>query len=249
MHKNVRLSWTIVITFFLLFIGSIGCSSAQEGELGVVLLEIDSQRASVETDIENLESEYLSLLEEYDSPEDKGGIYSAMAFSHAQSGMIQPEKTAEYCEKALQYPLDIAMMAQMYVFWADALQVKSIASTENEFLSARRNIAEVSLTGLKLILDRGIPRERQEPPAVGIYDVPPSDPEFQSLLEKHNEEVAIRKEVMLQNKLIQHRNALTEKITFLYSLKPDAIDELANLTTEILDNDSAIKELLVQVKR
>jgi len=250
MRDNKKLGWMIVIITLMLFFSSIsGFSNAQENDLDRRLFEINSRLAGKKTDTGNLEKECLKLLEEYDSNEDQGRIYSAIAFIYSQSGMIQPEKTVEYCKKALMYPLEIATACQMYVFWTDALQIEYSNSTGQKFASARREIIIPCLTGLKLILNNKIPKEMQEPPAVSnfYYHGPQSNLEYQKLLKKHNDEILTRKRVMMQNKLLQHRNVLIDKCVSLYSRKPYAISELYNFAQEILGNDDAVSEILSAV--
>ena len=214
------------------------------------LLEIDKQRGEKKVEMETLEEECLKLLRKYDAPEEKGEINAAVAFMYANEGMRQPTKVAEYCEKALSYPLKITKACQLYVYWGESLEAKHSDSKSDIFVAVRRQIVMPYLTGLKLVLDNQTTREIQEPPAVGKYryDGPTSDPQYRKMLKKHKDEISKRKRVILQNKLVEYRKVFTSKCVALYSRKPFATDELERIAIDILKNREAVKELVTEVK-
>jgi len=245
MRKNFKLN---TLTILLLTCHSL--INAQERSLERSLLEIDVQRAGENTDTEKLTSECLKLIQEFNSPEEMGKIYTEIAVIYSQNGMKDPDKTVEYCEKALKYPIDLETACQMYVFWGDALQFKYWNLRGEEFTFARQQILQSCLKGLKIIWDNKIPKERQRLTAVNIidFDGPLNDPFYKELLEKHKQEIEVRKKIDLQNKLIQHRDALIEKCAFLYSNTSNDLIELRQLSERILQNSNAVDELIDSVK-
>lgn len=230
-------------SFFLLY--------ADVGDLKYRLAAIDQQRDGKDTQTVELERNCLELLEEFTTREDSGMIYAQIALIYAQGGMTQPDKTASYCEIALRYPLKASMEAQMFVFWADALQVKHIESSGDEFTVARREIVNVCLNGLKRILSHKPPKSRQTLPVVHRFDYggPKDDPAYQELLRRNKEEMAQRKKIIEQNTLVMHREALLEKCIYLYSLEPQATDEFERLAGEIFGDEDAVKELISRIER
>lgn len=201
--------------------------------------------------MEELEARHRKLLRETDSSEDKGKIYAEIASMYASSGIQRYlTEVIEYCQKALQLPLDISTACQMYVYWGEALEAKYRDATGEDFIAKRQQIVIPYLTGLKLVIENQTTRKRREPPAVSRYryDGPPNDPEYQAMLKKHEEEITARENVMLQNKLVDYRNVFTSKCVDLYSREPFAQDELQQLAGEILENEDAAKEILTEVR-
>lgn len=219
--------------------------------LDKLLKELDGKRVAGETGAEELETKYLKLLEDHRSPEERGKIYAQIAFTYSQSGMKQPEKTIRYCQQALQYPLEVDVACQLYIFWADALQVKRHDSIGPEFADARREIIQPCLNGLKLVLDNLTATTAQPVPPVGKYDYggPTTDPAYQKLVDKHSEESSARKKAMLQNKLLRFREVLTSKCISLYSHEPYTRDELKQQVSKTLKNDKIVEEIVVEVER
>jgi hypothetical protein len=222
---------------------------ADDDALGRRLNQIDMERNGLMTDTNKLVNECLKLLDENSSSKDKGEVFAQVAVIYAQNGLTEPEKAAEYCEKALKNPLETTTAAQMYVFWADALQVKHRHASRGEFSAARRETAVICLRGLKVILDQHVPDKRQALPLVQRFDCesPPDSPEHQRLSRKNQEQVAAREKVMAQNTLILHRDALTEKTRVLYSRSPRADGELLRLAWEHLEDEKAVATLFEKV--
>lgn len=221
------------------------------------LREIDGQIEGSNTDTKKLERQGLNLLDQYTSPEERGRIYAQIAHVYAQSGLKEPDRLgeyAEYCEKALQYPLDVVAAVRMYGYWASALwsgsrrQVHSRESPWDQFREARREIASLFLRGMKLILDQGTPAEAQPLPMVGKFRCRPVDsPECQDMVKKHEERRRARARVMLENDLVLRRKMLIDHCVHIYSQEPVATEELAVLAREILRDEDAVTELLARV--
>ena len=230
-------------------------ASVRGDELRKHLAQIDMQKGRV--DIEKLERQCLDLLDEYTSPADQGRIYAQIVRVHGQTGLKDPGKVAEYCQKALEYPLDVVTAARMNGYWASALrrpcvrrQVHSRESPWHKFPDTRKEIATLFLRGMKLILDEGGPTERQPLPPVDKFRCGPADsPYCQELVKKNKEQVRARRKAELENDLVLHRDILTEKCVYIYSQEPVDTKELATLAREILDDEDAVTELLARVAR
>jgi len=257
MHKYV-IKWLEgmrVLTIFIALAGGFfmkDVSNAGEEQLNQRLAAISSQNKGV-GDWGKLEAECLNLLKEYESPEDKGKIYAAIALTYSKSGYSSREdiripKSIKYCKKALQYPLEVTTACEMYGRWTGALMVKYWDSEKEEFVKRRQEAIVPCLTGLKLALDNKAPKKRQPPPAVGIYHISPSSPHYQKVMKKYKEELAARKKWEFENKLYNSRRALTQSCVSLYSHEPYDTDELEQLASEILKDDEAIREILAEVR-
>ncbi len=232
--------------------------SLQVYPLEQTLARIRSGNMGAGTDRGRLEEECLKLLEEYESRADKGKIYTAIAYIYSSKGYAplaediiqQALKAAEYCEKALQYPLEVIDACRMNIYWADALKIVNYDSAGDTFAAARREIVMPYLAGLKLVLANQTATERQPPPPVNLYDHSGSedDPVYKEMVEKHKAEVAERKRVMLQNRLIRYRSVVTQGIVHLYSRKPYATDELRQFAGKVLKDREAIREIIAEVE-
>ena len=153
------------------------------------LAAITSKDKGEGTDVNSLESSCLELLSKYNSREDKGLIYSKIALMYSGKGYTSANdariaKTAEYCKKALDYPLDAVTACEMYGRWAGSLTVKYWKCTQEEFVKGRQDAIMPCLTGLKLALDNKAPKERQKLPVIQLFDHPgpTTDAVYQAML-------------------------------------------------------------------
>lgn len=215
------------------------------------LAAIDRQRNGLQTDTESLEKKCLALLNQYTAAPDRGRIYAQIALIYAQAGLKDPDKTAAYCKRALEYPLDTTTGVQMYMFWADALQVKSAGVSKEDFVVARIEMVTKSLRGLKLILQENPPKEVQPVPAVDRFDCTglDDDPICRELAQKKKEQIAARERIMLHNTLVHDRTSLTEKIVELNAHDPVDIDGLRALAWRVLEDKETVEELGQRVQR
>lgn len=205
------------------------------------LRELDARRDGLNTEPGVLEKEALQLLDEGVLPEDRGKVYAQIALIYAQSGLTRPAKTAEYCMKALENPLDPATAAQTYVFWADALEVQARRQHGEVPARAKREIAEICLDGVKMILDHDVPAARQPLPRVHRVSLGngQDDAAHRDFLAKHEAQLTARKRIMLLNTLVHHRDALLDKVIRLYQGNPMSLQEFRRLTEGILGDERA----------
>ncbi len=250
--KDSTMNRLVKCTLLITVCCASSAASVRGDDLRKHLAEIDMQKGRTKT--EKLERDCLDLLDEYSSPADQGRIYAKIAHVHAQTGLKDPDKTAEYCEKALEYPLDLVIRVQMYGYWASALhsacsrQVHWGESPWDEFPDVRKEIAAISLRGIKLILDQGIPGERQPLPRVDKFSChPPDSLSCQELVKRNKEQVRARRKARLENDLVSHHKILTEKCVYLYSQEPVDRKELEVLAREVLGDEGAVAELVARV--
>ena len=147
-------------------------------------------------------------------------------------------------------PEQLLDSVKSYSDQACSIQLQYIESNETEFGAGRKEWAPLRLQGLALLLDNGVPSERPEVPNVNKFHYGGSrdEPEYQALLQKHEEEVEAHKKAMLLEKLVRWRGELTGNIVGSYSNQPYAVDELRQLAGEILKNDAAVGEIVAQVE-
>ena len=252
MCQQINSKWLtcLMVPVILFLVCPAGFSSESDGKLAQQLARIRSQNKGEGTDWGKLEAECLTLVQDHNSPEEKGKIYATIALIYAEKGYSSREdvripKALKYCKKALQYPLDVRTACEMYGRWTGSLMVTYWSYPEEEFVKLRQEAIIPCLTGLRLALDHNAPKEYPKtPPPVGKYD----SPDDEELMKKHKQELAARKKWEFESELYFQRKVLTQICVSLYSHKPYNTDELKNFAEQILKNyDDAVKELLAQV--
>lgn len=257
MLKYDKFKWTAGVVVFIMCFGCLeGFSMVSEEELNQRLATIRTKNKGEGSDWGKLEAECLKLVQDHNSPVQKGQIYTTIAFIYSEKGYSSPNdvripKALEYSKKALEYPLEVTTACEMYSRWAGSLMVQYWERTEGEFVKIRQEAIVPCLTGLKLALDNKAPKKRQTLPIINLfdYDGPETDPVYQEMLKKHKEQVANYKKVKVQNELYMQRKVLTQRCISLYSHKPYATDELRRLAQEILKNHfDVVEELVTEVE-
>lgn len=233
-----------------------GFSMEANEQLSQRLAAIRSQNKGEGTDWGKLEAECLKLVQDHNSPEEKGKIYATIARIYAEKGYCSREdvripKALEYSKKALQYPLEVTTACGMYGRWTGSLMVTYWSYPEEEFIKVRQEAIVPCLIGLKLALDNKAPKEYPEaPPPLGKYDIhPEKGPIYEEAVRKQKQQLAARKKWQFEAELYHQRKALTQICVSLYSHKPYATDELKSLAQKILKNyDAVVNELVAEVE-
>jgi hypothetical protein len=231
--------------------------------LDINLARIINQDKGEGTDIQKLEDQCLLLLNDYNSPADKGKIYAKIALMYSGHGYsslksIRIAKTEEYCWKALEYPLDTLTTCETYSSLSGAQIAPYYERPAEEFARARKEAIVTCLTGLKLALDNNAPNELKEqrvhrPPIVFNYDGDPNSPYVQKRLKeitKYNEELMVEhKKEKLEEQLYIIRRAAIDGCVSLYSSKPPYdTNELEKFARDILNgHEDAIDEIMSKV--
>jgi hypothetical protein len=238
-----------VVQLLAMFLYSLVCAwpLGQQKSLNERLDQIERQ-AATGTSLGKTEAEALELTKVYPSPKDVGTVYAHIAFMYARRSAPyqQTAKVIAYATMALKYPVDLADEANVYLDWGTAIMFKYWPG--EEYLQHRREVVIPLLTGLKLLLDKGVPEKIGELPAVGKFDVPENDPHYQEIVKKHQQQEEVRKKAEEINKLAIIRIALTSTIFSLYAFGADATPEMKELASQILKNDAAVAALAAKTK-
>jgi hypothetical protein len=255
MRKYVKFRWLTGMIIFIICVAClIGFSMEEHEELNQRLGAIRSQKRQLGewADWGKVEAQCLELIKDYNSPGERGKIYTTIASIYSQEGWHfasedpRIPKAIKYCKEALKYPLEVTAACEMHGRLAGAMLVKYRNSTEEEFVKIRQEAIVSCLTGLRLALDHNAPKDHPEPPPpVGKYD----SPDDQELMNKHKQQLAARKEWQFLEKLYFQRKALTQRCLSFYSHKPYATDEFKLTAEKILkEHEGVAKELVAEVQ-
>ena len=198
---------------------------------------------------ENLiETEVKKLLEEFNAPEEHALIYKKVAFRYANTGSsLHPEKTARYCEKALEYNQEVLDSCLLYGYWGTAIRYKY--KNEGRYLDslARRDIVIFYLKALYIIAKHQTQFEKRELLKVSLsalaLEYPNDDPD-----ELRKKSLERKRYVMFQNDLIYYRSMLINQCARLYILNPINIHDMEHLAQEIINNKEIVTELISRVR-
>lgn len=217
-------------------------------ELKSRLAQIDGQRDGLSTPSEKLENECLALLTEDSTPKEKGMIYAQIAMIYAQNGMSAPDKTVEYCKKALEFPLDLVKRGDLHIFWADALQIKHRQVPRGQRDAARRELVTVVLRGLDLVLQQNPPPTTLILPVVNKFEAGDAIT-LEELMEINRKELAAREQVRLKNEMVRCRDILVNKCVTVYAGVRNAENELQELTEDIIADETRIRKIIDLVEQ
>ncbi len=255
---------TIVVCIMASTSNAFPISPRDATPLDINLIRITNQDKGRGTDVQKLEDNCLELLKDHNSPEDKGKIYAKIAFMYSSHGYSSPNdiriaKTAEYCRKAIECPLDVITTCETYSNLCGSQISPYRDSPQPEFAKARKEAIVTCLTGLKLALDNNAPKELKQqvhrPPIVANFTGNPNDPHYKEMLKevtKYNEELmAEHKKEKLEEQLYIIRRAGIESCAGLYSYKsPYDTNELENYAREILKgHDDAVDEIMARTRQ
>lgn len=243
----------------LLILGMLAsCAQAlrAESDLDKALAAVERQREKG-ADLKVIEEQCLSLLKTYTRPEDAGRIYAQIPIlyqrgypgdnSERRAG-LPVERVIGYCIKALQHPLDLTTKAWMYEIWGSVLNHLGKHNDAAEYPPARRIAMLPLLTGLKLLLDDGVPSdtpsypERQSTPIPGTTTYKEDLPKFQQYLAA----VARYRELI---DLTGIRKQITRTVISAYT-EPHYhnTQELRELATLVLQDKQVVDDIVKQVE-
>jgi len=245
----LQLRKTILLSGFMVFLlaGHLAGAKTLVQELN----EVDKLRVGFNTPFDEVEKRCNELLERYTKPEEQGMIYYQLTKVEGQSGFQRPGKIIEYIKKALDLPIDPLKKVRLYIYWGDAIQVAHRGVHNQELVTARRKAVMPYLQGLKETLKHNLPEVKPDLPIVHGYrywrvHVPNIAAE---LKRKNEEEMAAWKFAKFQRNMIQHREVLTGQISGMYSRFPWASDEIRELATKILEDETAVERLMSAVDK
>lgn len=224
------------------------------GELGTRISNVLNRPKDSLSSYRDSEAELVEFLPAHKSPSEKGQIYTGLAFLFAQTGFdpLRPEwkektsKTIVYCEQAFRYPLHAAAAAQVSVYWADAIEMRHNLLREEDFSTARRQITEVCLNGLKELSKQLRSTAKRDVPIIHLPNYiafDQNDLEYKKAREKYEEEFRDQQRIGQENRLIDIRSILVGKCISLYTRQPQALDELKALVNATLGDTPILTEI------
>jgi len=236
-------------------VGLKGFSEEADRELEQKLADIRAQNKGKGTDWTKLEAECLELVKDHNSPTEKGEIYATIARIYSEKGYsssvdIRIAKALKYCQKALEYPLEVTTACHIYGRLTGAMMVGFWERPKEEFIKIRQKTIVPCLTGLKLALDHKAPEQWKTPPGVmSIGGISPNSPRYNEMKKKHEEQLLAQKKWEFENKLYFERKAFLQRCVSLYSHEPYNTDELKRIADQILRSyPDAVKELVSKVE-
>ena len=134
--------------------------------------------------------------------------------------------------------------SRLYVYWGDAALVLDPTKPLPE---RRRNAAAIFLAGLAWLRYLQLPDKAPERPQFDSSDVSDqlNEEEAQQQNIRYQAEMAAIGAVRLQRTMVRQRDVLIGQLTWLYSRKPFATDELRELTLKTT-KDAQLTDLLVK---
>ena len=225
-----------------------------QADLNERLTAIERRAGKPGADLNKLEAEALKLTQQFQSPADLGKIYFRIA--QLYRNFIKPgdmrdilTKMRDYSAKALGYPLGFHDHVRAYIDVGSAAW-GLVNETSKDWPHYRRDIAISFLRGLKLLIDNGVPSEPVDLPGIIKFDCddPQNDAICKALHEKHDRQVEARKRAQEINDLQLLRAGLTDNIVGAYTVDGQAIEELEEISSQILKDDALVSSLLTKVK-
>lgn len=242
----------LLVSIFYLSVFSIGNAKTLVGELEKELDELKKLHLGEKTPFEQAEKKCNELLEKYTEPEEQAMIYYHLAVVYSQSGQIKPDKTIEFSKKALEFPLDPIERLRIYIWWGDAIQIANGGVRGQDLVVARRKAVMPYLNGLNESLSIQYPK----------YTQPENLPEEQNVKTDSRDNIGpfLRRRKTEQRKALyewkkarfeedlnQHKRILTDQVSYMYSRFPWASDEIRELATKILEDETAVDNLMSSV--
>ncbi len=271
MHTcTVPIRSTLLLAAGLLLLA--GRAFAADAKLADSLFAI-GQESSTGLSVDKVEEKALALLKDYKSPSDVGKVYAflvrtirARASSNEAMSDAVHLKVLDYCTKAARCPLDVRDGAVVYLYWSAELQRAGPKYGSAELPAYRRVAVMPALTGLRLLLDNGVPKDLPNTLPVVTGPVTRADPDYQDFIrenpkliekgpgfrkyaETHVADIIVRQRRARLSELVGLRSVLTNSIQAPYSWRPYATEELKALATAVLQDEKVVEELVAEVEK
>ncbi len=212
---------------------------------------LDVLCAGRDTPAAEVEAQGQALLQKYSDGDSQGRICFRMAVIFGVSGPVA-DKTIEYTQKALAWPLKPEARLLMFTYWGDALQVVRGPVAGDKLPPVRREAAMPYLQGLKETLKYNLPDDPPKIPGGGTFinfeGSGPIPQGVQRARRAEEERAKAVEHVRWQVDMIQRRETLIGQIVFMYSRKPFATDEIQALATQVIADDHLVGRLMAAVE-
>lgn len=220
----------------------------REESLAKQLLEIRAANRTASIDPNVLEMRCLELIEDHNTPAERGMIYASATFVQCERGFgraseraLRVAKTIQYAQKALEYPLDTLTSCRIYGYYCDALSTASLATPEKERGQGRRQAAIACLEGLKIALDNDAPGEMPTAPLPVVYNAFGFNGEMSEEVTRMAETQKVeRDEYKRLRELFLQRRALIDRCVTLYAREPHEIEGLRSVVLDILSEHGEV---------
>ena len=230
------------------------------------------------TNIPAVEAESAKLLQQHtNSPEALGRIYLSLALNSEYVHINDFSNIIETSQSALQYPLDVMDACSAYHNLADGLRMKMMSSghafsprlNEREQTEMRKQILDVHLNALKLVLGKATTLQKREVPGVPTFSVAlavimtnatqtQEEREkydalnrtnalwYQKALQENQAQWKAHDEIVAANDLVDQYNRFKRDVIDLYRGIP-FVEEIAAEAEKVAPGDPKIKELAVEL--
>ena len=207
-----------------------------------------------------LETQFLALVVDHNSPEEKGMIYAAIALECGGQGSRDPNdrdmllgKTIEYANRALDCPLETVTRCTVYHRLGGAMLLKGRFSAKDQWEQARRDSASILLAGLKLALENGAPAEWPAPPEQVVfpynYIAPEKTPAQMEAERRYEEYMEADRAYRRLYDLFNERSALTQNLVNAYGREPYDPGEFRTLAEkELAGYDEVVDDIVSQIE-
>jgi hypothetical protein len=208
---------------------------------------ITAQNDGTEATLARLEPQLLALLQDHQSPEEKGIIYASIAHMYAQKGYTPPDdprtaKRLTYVKLALQQPLDPLNVCRMYSIWSDS--GFSFSLPPEKLATARRKAALIALMGLRSALEHA-PATKVPVPAVDGYVVDGPSVDVRASEAENRRQMEANVHARHLNELLEYREAFVRRCLDLYSRRPYDPEELRDFSEILLaGHDDVVKDIM-----
>lgn len=254
MVKKYARERQLATTAFLcaLLICFVNCGADEVANFDNDLRAIRHAKRKGDTELVKLETRCLSLIEDHNSPVQKGKIYSTIALMYSDRGYRPdtdpniPTKVIAYSMKALEYPLDPLTACYMYARGSDGMIAQARRDPRKQFAEVRAKAIDLCLKGLKLAVDSNAPREYPKSPGpVARVSVAPGSALYERLMEEHKHQMEASEKWLYDTEFYWLRRGLFDRCVSLYSREPYDRETFKKKANEILkEHGDVVGELM-----
>lgn len=245
------------LCLYLLFLSAISINSAhaQAQSLQRRISEIKEKNDKQCLPLAVCEKEYLKLLENYESPKDRGEVFSVIARMYARDLAANTSNVVRYCEEALEYPLDVAQSAQLHIYVGNVREIESRHAGDRKANMLKRQAVASYLKGLGIVMEN-LKVESLEhlvtevgQPRVDTVTVPENDPSYEDLKKRHDEQVAAFDYAMKQHKLLQLRDTCVQRIEAFFPGTEQGSEEFGTLIHDAIPSSETVQRVAETLRK
>jgi len=201
------------------------------------------------------EKEYLELIGSNESPMVKGEIFSAVAQMYAQNLAANTSNVVQYCEEALECPLDAVKSAQFHIYVGNVREIEFRHARDNKGDRSKRQAVASYLKGLGVVMKNLKVKSLKHlvtevgQPRVDMVTVPDNDPSYEELKKRHDGQVAAFDYAMKQHKLLQLRDTCAQRIESFYSGTRQESKEFKTLIHDTIPSAESVQRITETLRK